>query len=217
MPRPAPASDRPRPLFGRLYARISQRMEAEGLSALRTELLGGVTGAVVEVGSGNGMNFRHYPAGVSGVVAVEPEPYLRGLASEAAAKAQVDVEVRAGVATRLPLPDDSVDSAVLCLVMCSFDDRAGALAELLRVLRPGGTLRFFEHCVADTSGLRFVQRLVDATCWPLLAGGCHTATDPVGLISAAGFTITDVRKLRFPEQGVTTPSTPHVLGAAQAP
>ncbi|WP_245177127.1 hypothetical protein [Geodermatophilus sp. DF01-2] len=62
-----------------------------------------------------------------------------------------------------------------------------------------------------------MQRLADATVWPLLAGGCHTATDPVGLIDRAGFVITELRRLRFPDTLITQPSTPHVLGVARRP
>ncbi|MFC4946185.1 class I SAM-dependent methyltransferase [Pseudonocardia sp. GCM10023141] len=190
-------------------------MESEGMAGLREELLAGLVGDVVEIGAGNGLNFGHYPATVSQVTAIEPEPYLRGLATDRAAHAPVAVSVRAGLADRLPLPDDSVDAAVLCLVMCSLTDRAAALAEVGRVLRPGGVLRFLEHTIAETRGLRIAQWVADATFWPLLAGGCHTATDPAAAITAAGFTITDVRRLRFPESRFTQPSSPHVLGTAR--
>ena len=210
------STDRRRPLFARFYARIAERMESEGLAELREELLTGLQGRVVEVGPGNGMNFGHSPAGVQEVFAVEPEPYLRGLAGTAAALAAVPVVVRSGSAESLPLPDGSVDAGVLCLVLCSISDRAGALAELARVIRPGGELRFLEHCIAETAGLRRVQRIADATLWPLLAGGCHTATDPLADIVAAGFEITGVRRLRFPEQRITVPASPHVLGTARS-
>jgi len=202
-------------VFSRFYARISPRLEDEGMADLRRELLDELTGEVVEVGAGNGLNFAHYPNTVTDVQAIEPEPYLRGLATRAADSAAVPVTVLAGTADRLPLPDDSVDAAVLCLVMCSLDDRSAALAELRRVLRPRGTLRFLEHTIAETPGLRMAQRVADATVWPLLAGGCHTATDPAGAITAAGFEITSIRKLRFPENRFTQPSSPHVLGSAE--
>jgi Methylase involved in ubiquinone/menaquinone biosynthesis len=207
--------DRPRRVFSHFYAVISERMDAEGMAGLRAELLTGLAGEVVEIGAGNGKNFAHYPRAVTGVVAVEPEPYLRGLATEAATAASVPVTVRAGTAERLPLPDHSVDAVVLCLVMCSLPDRAGALAEVARVLRPGGVVRFLEHTIADTPGLRRVQRVADATVWPLLAGGCHTATDPVAAIIAAGFEIVACRRLRFPERRFTQPASPHVLGSAR--
>jgi len=214
---PDAPKDRPRRWFSRFYARMSVRMEDEGMSELRRELLTGLTGEVVEVGAGNGLNFAHYPQTVASVVAVEPEPYLRALATRAAAEAAVRVTVLPGTADRLPLPDHSVDAAVLCLVMCSLDDRPAALVELRRVLRPGGILRVLEHTFADTPGLRAVQRVADATVWPLLVGGCHTATDPIGAITAAGFEMINLRRLRFPDVRFTQPSTPHVLGTARAP
>ncbi len=184
------------------------------MAALRHELLEGLTGDVVEIGAGNGLNFTHYPDTVTDVHAIEPEPHLRALATRAAETAAVPVTVLAGTADRLPLPDDSVDAAVLCLVMCSLDDRPAALAEIRRVLRPNGTLRFLEHTIAETPGLRIAQRVADATVWPLLAGGCHTATDPAGAITESGFEIASIRRLRFPEDRFTQPSSPHVLGSA---
>lgn len=190
--------DIPRPVFSRFYARICPRLEDEGLAELRAELLAGLTGDVVEIGAGNGQNFRHYPAGVRSVVAVEPEPHLRGLAVRAARAAALPVSVRAGRAESLPLPEASVDAAVLCLVMCSLPDRVAALAELRRVLRPGGVVRFLEHTRADTAGLALVQRIADATLWPWFTGGCHTARDPLAALRDAGFTVTRVRRLRFP-------------------
>ena len=174
--------DIPRPVFSRFYARICPRLEDEGLAELRAELLAGLTGDVVEIGAGNGQNFRHYPAGVRSVVAVEPEPHLRGLAVQAARAATLPVSVRAGRAESLPLPEASADAAVLCLVMCSLPDRVAALAELRRVLRPGGVVRFLEHTRADTAGLALVQRIADATLWPWFTGGCHTARDPLAAL-----------------------------------
>ncbi|SNS35320.1 Methyltransferase domain-containing protein [Geodermatophilus pulveris] len=213
----APGTDRPRPVFARCYARISEGMDAEGLGALRTELLSPLSGRVVEVGCGNGRNLARYPPVVTGVTAVEPEPHLRRLATRAAAGAPVPVTVVPGTAEALPLPDGGVDAAVLCLVLCSLPDRPAALAELRRVLRPGGTLVFLEHTLGRTRRLRAVQRVADATLWPLLAGGCHTTTDAVGLLQEAGFRITALRRLRFPDTRVTLPATPHVLGTAVSP
>ena len=216
-PQPVPPVDRPRPVFSRLYARISEGMDAEGLAALRTELLAPLSGSVVEVGCGNGRNFARYPYAVTRVTAVEPEPHLRALATRAAAAAPVPVTVVRGTAEALPVPDAAADAAVLCLVLCSLPDRDTALAEMARVLRPGGTLAFLEHGLGPTRRVRAVQRLADATLWPLLAGGCHTAVDPVGLIEGAGLEITALRRLRFPDSRLTLPATPHVLGLARRP
>ena len=211
------AADRPHPVFARLYARATDRMDAEGLAGLRAELVRGLSGTVVEVGAGNGRMFAHYPAAVTRVDAVEPEPHLRALAVGAAGSAPVPVTVRAGVAERLPLDDHSVDAAVLCLVLCSVVDPHAALTEVRRVVRPGGTVRFLEHTIAPTRGLRAVQRVLDATVWPPLTGGCHTARDPVGTMASAGLTVTDRRGLRYPDTAATTPATHHVLGSARTP
>jgi ubiquinone/menaquinone biosynthesis C-methylase UbiE len=204
-------------VFSRVYARISEGMDAEGLAELRTELLAPLSGTVVEVGCGNGRNFARYPAAVTGVTAVEPEPHLRALATRAAAAAPVPVTVVPGTAEALPLPDAGADAAVLCLVLCSLPDRGTALAEIARVLRPGGTLALLEHGLGPTRRVRGLQRLADATLWPLLAGGCHTAVDPVGLVERAGFEVTALRRLRFPDSRLTLPATPHVLGLARRP
>lgn len=210
-------SDLPRWFFSRCYASISPRLDQEGMAELRAELLGPLSGAIVEIGAGNGRNFCRYPSAVSSVTAIEPEPRLRALAVRAAEHASVPVGVRAGRAERLPLPAGCADGVVLCLVLCSLPDRPAALAEVRRVLRPGGVVRFLEHTIAATPGLRMVQRAADATIWPWLTGGCHTATDPVGAIRQAGFDVEEPRRLRFPETRFTQPSTPHVLGTARAP
>jgi len=179
-----PSTDLHHPLFSRFYAGVSRWMEAQGMAELRTELLAGLTGRVVEIGAGNGRNFAHYPSTVTEVLAVEPEPYLRTLAARAATTAPIPVTVVAGRAEQLPLPDCSADAAVLCLVLCSLPDRCAALADASRVLRANGTLRFLEHTIAATPGLRVVQRVADATVWPRLAAGCRTATAPAACSAA---------------------------------
>lgn len=184
------------------------------MGALRDELLSGIAGDVVEVGAGNGMNFSHYPVTTTGVIAIEPEPHLRSLAGQAAARSDVPVTVLAGRAEALPLGSCSVDVGVVSLMLCALDDQSQALNELLRVIRPGGELRFLEHTAAAGLGLRIVQRLADATVWPALTGGCRTARDPVAAIVAAGFRLKRSRRLRFPDSWMPVPAAPHVLGIA---
>ena len=121
-----------------------------------------------------------------------------------------------GSADALPAPDASMDAAVASLVLCSVPDQARALAELHRVLRPGGELRFFEHVRADIVGLARVQRLADLL-WPTLVGGCHTSRDTLAAITTAGFEVTSLQRFRFPESRLPQPAAPHVLGVAHRP
>ncbi|HSR25702.1 MAG TPA: class I SAM-dependent methyltransferase [Candidatus Eisenbacteria bacterium] len=181
----------------------------------RRRLLAGLSGRVVEVGAGNGLNFPHYPSEVAAVVAVEPEPYLRELARRRAAHAPVPVEVVDGVADQLPAGDGTFDAAVTSLVLCSVADPLAALREMHRVVRPGGQLRFYEHVRAEPGRLRRVQRVFDATVWPLLAGGCHTGRDTAAAIEAAGFVIEQLDRFRFPESRMALPTSPHILGTAR--
>ncbi|MGW8994812.1 class I SAM-dependent methyltransferase [Streptomyces zhihengii] len=206
------------PLFARFYARMSVAADHRaGVAAHREELLAGLSGEVVEIGAGNGLNFARYPAAVSRVLAVEPERTLREAAHGAAARAGVAVEVVPGTAEALPAGDGEFDAAVASLVLCTVRDLPRSLAEIRRVLRPGGELRFFEHGLAPTPGAARVQRIVDATVWPRLFGGCHTARDTLAAIGAAGFDLGAYRRLRVPEGGVPLPSSPCVIGAARRP
>lgn len=214
--RTSPA-DRPRPGFARMYERVSPGMEAEGMAQLRDELLADLSGDVIEVGAGNGMNFSHYPPEVTSVVAVEPEPYLRGLAECAAERVDLSVTVVAGRAEKLPVGDASADQGVVSLMLCALDDQEVALGELYRAVKPGGQLRFLEHVAADSRWLHLIQRIADATVWPILTGGCRTARDPLAAIARAGFDVQTVRQLRFPESRLPVPASPHVLGIARRP
>lgn len=204
------------PVFARFYARVSHAVEPE-VGPRRDELLAGLTGRVLEIGAGNGLNFDHYPAAVGEVVAVEPEPYLRDRAEEAAARAAVPVTVVAGVAEDLPFDDGSFDAVVASLMLCSVPDQAVALQELRRVLRPGGELRFLEHVRAATPGLARVQRVLDATVWPWFGAGCHTHRATADAVEAAGFEIRQLQRLDIPETPIPLPTTPHILGTAIRP
>lgn len=207
------------PLFARFYARLSAVSDARaGVGEHRAELLRGLSGRVVEVGAGNGLNFARYPAEVSEVVAVEPERNMRRLATEAALEAPVPVDVVPGTAEALPAPDDSFDAAVACLVLCSLPDVRRALREIARVLRPGGELRFYEHgCAEGRPGMIRLQRALDRTVWPRLFGGCHTARNPLAQLSAGGFTELSFQRRLVPGRGPALPHSFHVLGTARRP
>ena len=199
-----------RPLFARVYERFSQGAEQRGQAQLRARALAGLSGKVVEVGAGNGLNFAHYPAEVAEVVAVEPEPYLRERASERAAAAPVPINVVEGDAEHLPLGDGEADALVFSLVLCSVPDQAAALAEAHRVLRPGGELRFYEHVISHKRGKAALQRAFTATIWKRIAGGCHMDRDTGRAIVDAGFEVNEMDRVPF--QGLA-----HILGVARVP
>lgn len=202
------------PVFARLWVALSRYEPAE-IGRHRDELVDGLTGRVLELGAGAGSNFGHYSPTVDEVLAVEPEPYLRRRAEAAAARSRVRIKVVDGVADRLPAADGSCDAAVTSLVLCSVPDLAGALAELHRVVRPGGELRFYEHIRSDRAGLARVQRIVDRLFWPRAFGGCHTARDTPAAIAAAGFAIEDSRPVWLGPRIVPPPTAPHAIGRAR--
>ncbi len=206
------------PLFARYYARISVAAETGiGMGAVRDRLLAGLSGRVIEIGAGNGLNFAHYPGTVSEVVAIEPERLLRKLAVEAALRSEVPVDVVPGVAEALPVKGEAFDAVVLSLVLCGVRDVSRALGEVRRVLRPGGEVRFFEHGVGGGPAMRFTQRALDRTVWPALAGGCHVSRDPVAALRDAGFELGPYRRLLLPEKGPKLPTSYCVLGSAWRP
>jgi len=171
--------------------------ERRGGAEHRRKLLTGLRGRVVEVGAGSGANFQHYPTSVSEVIAVEPEPYLRERAEHATLKAPVSVSVAHGGADRLPGEAASFDAGVVALVLCTVPNQQSALAELYRVIRPGGELRFYEHVISESVWETRFQRIADATFWPRLAGGCHLARDTTTAIERAGFQIETFERFRY--------------------
>jgi len=206
------ASDVNHPVFARFFTWFSQKMEPE-IGPYRSKLVAGLSGRILEVGAGNGMNFAHYGKDVTEVVALEPEAYMREKATDSATRAAPKITIVDGRATALPFEDDSFDHVVACMVLCSIDDPVAALQEARRVLKPGGQLHFFEHVRAEGQAKAKVQKLLDdSRIWPWVAGGCHCSRDTVGSIEAAGFQVTQVCDETI---GVNWGHTnPHVLGCA---
>jgi ubiquinone/menaquinone biosynthesis C-methylase UbiE len=204
------------PVFARAYQRFSHIAEAKGASGYRDRLLAGLDGRVIEVGAGNGLNFAHYPRTVTEVVAIEPESFLRSRADEAAGSVSVPLTIFDGTADALPVPDAAFDAGIASLVLCSVPDQPSALAELRRVIRPGGELRFFEHVVSKRAGPARVQRIADRTIRPFVTGGCHVARDTLAAIEAAGFVIERSERFSFRPNPLDVTS-PHILGTARRP
>jgi ubiquinone/menaquinone biosynthesis C-methylase UbiE len=199
-------------LFARNYDRFMKKAEANGLRACRSELLGPVAGRVLEIGAGTGANLEFYGVDVVELALTEPEPaMLRRLEQRAAGRPNTTAVL--APAEHLPFDDDRFDVVVSTLVLCGVDDQAAALAEIRRVLRPGGELRFLEHVRADDAKaarhqdhLNWLNRLV-------VGCDCNRATVPA--IEAAGFRVSELDHGDMPNSPGFV--RPRVMGVALAP
>lgn len=201
-------------MFARLFDRFAAKDKGRGEDELRRELVAGLSGRVVEVGPGNGINFEHYPATIQALVAVEPEPYLRQRAEETAGSVEMTVRVLDGTAAALPVADGWADAVVVAGVLCSVPDPAAALEEFRRVLRPGGELRFYEHVRSRRPGFARYQDAV-ALVWPRLMGGCRPNRDTLAAIERSGFQLDRCRGFGFPADARAYPVRPRILGVAR--
>jgi SAM-dependent methyltransferase len=201
--------------FARYLERQEERRPDPVAREHRRRLLDGLRGRVLELGCGDGRAFELYPAEVTCVVAVEPDPTARAAASKRALAAKVPIEVVGGVAEAIPADDGAFDAAVLLWVLCSVDDPAAALGEVRRVLAPGGELRFYEHVRSEHASFRALQRACDALFWTRTLGGCRTTRDTTAAIAAAGFEILTLERGFHSSSILTITSAPFVLGAAR--
>lgn len=170
-----------------------------GLTRARRHLVEGLSGDVLEVGTGTGLLLPAYPPTVSSVTAIDIDPGMLARARRRRPEATLlEADVRS-----LPFPDGSFDAVVACLVFCSVEDPARGLAELRRVLRPSGQLRMLEHVRAPEGALARVQDGLNPA-WSRLSGGCQLNRDTVPLIEAAGFRVTHrTQRLREVIQALT--------------
>ncbi len=173
----------------RVLPRVIDRVCASGIvDPWRERVCAGLAGSVVEIGFGSGTNVPFYPAGVEVVYAVEPSARAWALAAPRLARSATRVVETGGDAESLPLADDACDAALMAFVLCTVPDPARALAEVRRVVRPGGRLHFLEHGAAERAGVLVLQHLLD----PLevrLAGGCHLTRRPLELVRGAGLEV----------------------------
>ncbi len=185
-------SSRGHPLFAAVYDRLIRGAERKFLGAHRDWLASRLTGKVLDVGCGTGLNFGHYPAAVE-VVAVEPDPHMLRRARARATALGRQIGLLEAGAEDLPFPNGSFDTAVATLVLCTVTDLDCSLGEIRRVLRPGGALRFFEHVRSPSPGWARFQDAV-TPIWRKVGAGCHPNRDTVSAIERAGFRVVELER-----------------------
>jgi ubiquinone/menaquinone biosynthesis C-methylase UbiE len=187
--------------FARFYDRALKATEENGLGAMRGELLAGASGRVIEIGAGTGVNLDLYGDSVEDLTLVEPDPHMGAQLRKRLSDRHGDplpAQLVAAPAEALPFPDDTFDTAVATLVLCTIPDPVAAIDELARVLRPGGRLLFIEHVRSeDASSARWQDRLEKP--WRFVADGCHCNRDTEADLRASSFKVESIDHTKMPK------------------
>ncbi|MEV0354990.1 class I SAM-dependent methyltransferase [Nocardia sp. NPDC050697] len=194
--------------FAAWYPRFMGRVDRAGQAGLRRAQLAAARGRTLEIGAGSGLSVPHYPAELTQLVLLEPNAALR---EQLSARDDLPLTVLDGDAHALGFPDASFDTVTASLVFCSLRDPATALAEVHRVLRPGGRFLFHEH-VRGTGALGVLQDALTPV-QRRLADGCHANRDFEALLAASALTVTEVFHTRMPTALPTI--APLVIGTAE--
>jgi ubiquinone/menaquinone biosynthesis C-methylase UbiE len=184
-----------------LYETLMARADAAGLAEQRSALVRGLRGRVLEIGAGTGAMFPHYGSDVE-LVALEPDERFVARAREKAGAAKCTVRIVVGSALDLPFDAESFDAIVSCLVLCSVDDPAKALAEIARVARPGASVRLIEHVRSPRPVAGALMRVFDPVWVALNGQGCHMDRDTEQALARAGFVLVAVHPFQVFSPGL---------------
>jgi ubiquinone/menaquinone biosynthesis C-methylase UbiE len=198
-----------------VYDRMLAASEEAGFREMRREVVSGARGKTLELGAGTGLNFAHYGPDVTELVLLEPDPHMAAKLREKVEGAdRRDVRIVSDSAERLPFEDASFDTVVGTLVLCTIPDHERAIAEVARVLRPGGRLLFLEHVRSgDPSVARWQDRL--RPVWAFVAGGCQCNRDTLSALQDSPLDVADARRGRIPKAAKIV--RPTIAGAATKP
>jgi ubiquinone/menaquinone biosynthesis C-methylase UbiE len=185
-----------RRLFAALYDTVGKGSEEAGLREERRQLLAGTEGATIEIGAGTGLNVEHYPEAVARLVLTEPDRHMRVRLQKRVDALGRAAEVIDAPAEHLPFPDETFDTAVVTLVLCSVPDQQSALAEIARVLKPNGQLLFLEHV---RSGDPKVAKRQDRIRPFYNLVGCNPNRDTLAAIESSPFTVESVEHGEVPK------------------
>lgn len=195
------------------YDFFQRRSCQAGMREKRREVLSRARGRTLEVGAGTGINLEHYGPQVTELVLSEPDRHMVPRLRRKVADSGVAAQVVQAPAESLPFPDDSFDTVTLVYVLCTVPDPGRALAEITRVLKPGGSLLFAEHVRSDDPGLaRWQDRLHGP--WRLFGNGCHCNRDTVAAIEASALELSDLERGEIPKMPPIV--RPLVAGSARA-
>ena len=200
--------------FAATYDRLTASGERGFMGRIRAEVAGGAKGRVLEIGSGTGANFPHYTDLAEHVTAVEPDPYMFRRAQRHAADIERPITLQQAPAEELPFADATFDTVVSTLVLCSVSDPEKAISEVVRVLKPGGQLRFYEH-IRSSNPIASRFQDIALPVWRWFAAGCHCNRDTVTTIRESGLEIAELKySTPIPPVPPFVLARPHVKGIA---
>jgi SAM-dependent methyltransferase len=202
-------------IWGRVFALVYDTAfilaERRGFQQVRKDLIGQAKGRVVELGAGTGLNLGHYPKNVSELLLTEPDAHMAAKLRKRAGRLALDVTVIEAPAENLPFDDASIDTVVSTLVLCTVQDPGRTLAEVARVLRPGGVLLFAEHVRSESPGAAWWQDKLRRP-WSWYACGCQCNRDTISALRAATFEVGQVGRDRL--RWISPVVRPLVVGSA---
>ena len=200
-------------MFSALYDRAFEASEEAGLREMRADLLNQARGRVLELGAGTGLNLELYPReGLDSLTLTEPDPHMFKQLRQRAEKVCAGADLVEAGAEDLPFGDDSFDTVVVTLVLCTVPDQPATLREIKRILRPGGQLLFLEHVRSNHPDLAKWQDRLEKP-WRFLGDGCHCNRDTVAVITTAGFELGKIERDELPKAPPIV--RPLVRGSAQ--
>jgi ubiquinone/menaquinone biosynthesis C-methylase UbiE len=201
--------------FASIYDRLMASAERTFMRKIREEIAGGAKGRVLEVGAGTGANFSYYADGAEEVIAVEPDPYMLERARRKAEDAGRSIELHQAPAEELPFEDDSFDTVVSTLVLCTVPDPKRALSEMRRVLKPSGELRLYEHVRYENAFGAFWQDLI-TPAWRWFGAGCNPNRDTARIVRESGFEFDGLERFKpVPPLPPMVVTRPHIKGVAK--
>jgi SAM-dependent methyltransferase len=188
---------------------------AAPFTRMRQQMVPLAQGVIVEVGFGSGLNLPYYdPSKVTRLVGVDPDETMLSLAKRQSRAVPFAMECLQAGAESMPLADGFADTAVVAYALCTIPEPQKALAEIHRILKPGGRLVFLEHGQAEPGLCKGIQNRLNRF-WGALAGGCNLNRDPVGLVRDAGFDVREAGREKFPPSFWLLGS--HYSGVASTP